>query len=81
MNCPAFFGGWQLNAAGRFLCIGKAERFCAPQQDIKKGGLRRAGEGTRSTEPKKERDQRLTGALPGRIHRAPRARLFHIPAR
>ena len=51
------------------------------QQDIRKGGLRRAGEGTRSTEPKKEREQRLTGALPGRIHRAPRARLFHIPAR
>ena len=64
-----------------FSASDKAERFCAPQQDIRKGGLRRAGEGTRSTEPEKERDQRLTGALPGRIHRAPRARLFHIPAR
>ena len=64
-----------------FSASDKAERFCAPQQDIRKGGLRRAGEGTRSTEPEKEREQRLTGALPGRIHRAPRARPFHIPAR
>ena len=41
---PSFFGGWQLNAAGRF--IGQSASLLRPQ-DIRKGGLRPRREGNK----------------------------------